>query len=182
VNERINAHVVQSRKEADRQGQEITAASSSLLASIKEHKEQTGVTVETLNEEISKSREYTDIKLKYVDSKFSTISEEIQDIKQHSSADISRLRTTLADLQAKLMAGASDSISPGVPIRIDVRPQVVQQVDSVASTAESNNALPSVHGVNGVNGCSTSVSNDVINAINQPNSSCSHGNVTASVV
>ena len=105
MNDRINAHVVQARKETDRQGQEITAASSSLLASIKEHKEQIGVTVETLNQEISKSREYTDNKLKYVDSKFSTISEEIQDIKQHSSADISRLGITLADLQAKLMAG-----------------------------------------------------------------------------
>ena len=38
MNERINAHVVQTRKETDRQGQERTAASSSLLASIKEQK------------------------------------------------------------------------------------------------------------------------------------------------
>jgi hypothetical protein len=34
--ERINAHVVQTRKEIDLQGQETTAALSSLLASIKE--------------------------------------------------------------------------------------------------------------------------------------------------
>ena len=40
--ERINAHVVQARKETDRQGEEIAAASSSLLASIKEHKEKMG--------------------------------------------------------------------------------------------------------------------------------------------
>jgi hypothetical protein len=39
MNERINAHVVQTRKEIDRSGQEITAASSSLIASIKECKE-----------------------------------------------------------------------------------------------------------------------------------------------
>jgi len=52
----------------------------------------------------------------------------------------------------------------------------VQQADGLASTAGSNNAFPSVHGVNG---CSTSVSNDVISVINQPNSSCSHGNVNA---
>jgi uncharacterized coiled-coil DUF342 family protein len=30
MNERLNAHVVQARKETDQQGQEITAASSSL--------------------------------------------------------------------------------------------------------------------------------------------------------
>ena len=57
MNERMNAHVVLTRKETDRQGQETTAASISLLASIKEHKEQMGVTVENLNREISKSKE-----------------------------------------------------------------------------------------------------------------------------
>jgi len=169
VNERINAHVVQARKETDRQGQEITAASSSLLASIREHKEQMGVTAENLNREISKSKEY-------VDSKFSTISGEIQDIKQHSSAEISRLGATLADLQAKLMTGTSDSTSPAVPIRLDVRSEAVQQVDGVTNTVGSKSALPSVHGVNG---CSTSVSNDVNSVINQPNNSCSYGNVNA---
>ena len=68
----------------------------------------------------------------------------------------------------------SNSASPAVPITVDVRSEVVQQEDGVASTAGSNNALPSVHGVNG---CSTSVSNYVNSVINQPNNSCSYGNV-----
>jgi vacuolar-type H+-ATPase subunit I/STV1 len=110
MNERMNAHVVQTRKETDRQGQEITAASSSLLASIKEHKEQVGVTIESLSQQISKSKEY-------VESKFSTVSGEIQDIKQHSAAEISRLSATLGDLQAKLVTGTSDSTSSIVPVR-----------------------------------------------------------------
>jgi hypothetical protein len=172
MNERINAHVVQARKETDRQGQKITASSNSLLASIKEHKEQVGVAIENLNREISKSKEY-------VDSKFSTISGEIQDIKQHSSAEISRLGATLADLQANLMIGTSGSASPAIPLRVDVRSKAVQQVDSVTNTAGSNNALPSTHGVNCVNGCSTSVCNDVNSVINQPTNSCSYGNVNA---
>jgi hypothetical protein len=49
MNERMNAHVVQSRKKTDRQGQRITGASISLLASIKEHKEQVGVTIDKFN-------------------------------------------------------------------------------------------------------------------------------------
>ena len=66
-----------------------------------------------------------------MDSKFSTILGEIRDIKQHSSAEISRLGATLADLQAKLMTGTSESISPAVPIRVEVRSEVVQQVHGV---------------------------------------------------
>jgi hypothetical protein len=71
--ERVNARVVQTRKEIDWQGQEITAATSSLLPTIKEHKEQVAVTIDNLRQEVSKSKEYTD-------SKFSTVSTHIQDI------------------------------------------------------------------------------------------------------
>ena len=98
-------------------------------------------------------------------------------IKQHSAAEISRLSATLGDLQAKLVTGTSHRTSSAVPVRIDVRSEAVQQVDSVINTAGSNNSLPSVHGENGVNGCSTSVCNDVNSVINQPKNSCSHGNV-----
>jgi hypothetical protein len=66
MTERINAHVVQTRKEIDKQGQDITAATSSLLASIKEHKEQMGVTIDNFSQEISKSKDYTDDKLSVV--------------------------------------------------------------------------------------------------------------------
>jgi hypothetical protein len=132
-----------------------------------------GATIESLSQQISKSKEY-------VDSKFSTVSGEIQqDIKQHSSAEISRLSATLGHLQAKLVTGTSDSTSPAIPVRVDVRSEVVQQVDSVSNTAGSNNALPSVSGANGVNVCSTSVCNDVNSVINQPTNSCSYGNVNA---
>jgi hypothetical protein len=54
MNERMNANVVQGKKETDRQGQEITVASSSLLSSIQEHKEQMVVTTEILSQQISK--------------------------------------------------------------------------------------------------------------------------------
>jgi len=105
MNERMNAHVVKTRKETDQQGQEITAALSSMLVSIKEHKEQVGVTIENLSHKISKSKAY-------VDSNFSIVSGEIQDIKQHNAAEISRLSATLGDLQYKLVTGTSDRTSP----------------------------------------------------------------------
>jgi len=136
MNGRVNAHVVQTSKETDRQGQEITAASSSLLASIKEHKKQMGVTIDNLSHEIGKSKEYAD-------SKFGTVSREIQDTKQHRAAEISRLGATLGDLQAKLVTGTPNRTSPAVPVSADVRLEEVQPVDSVLNTAGSNSALPS---------------------------------------
>ena len=95
MNERMNAHVVQTRKETDRWGQEITPASSSLLASINEHKEQMGVTTDNLSQEFSKSNENAD-------SKFSSVSGEIQDVTQHIAADITRFSATLGELKAKI--------------------------------------------------------------------------------
>jgi hypothetical protein len=53
-----------------------------------------------------------------VDSKFSRISGEIQDIKQHSSAEISKLSATLGDLQAKLVTGTSDTSPSAVLFRV----------------------------------------------------------------
>ena len=67
----------------------------------------------------SKSKEYAD-------SKFSTVSEEIQDIIQHSAGEISRFSAKLGDLQTKLVTGTSDSTSPAVPVRNDVRSEAVQ--------------------------------------------------------
>jgi len=127
----------QTRKETDQQGQETTAASSSLLVSIKEHKEQVRVTIENLSHEISKTKEY-------VDSKFSTDSGEIQDIKQHNAAEISRLSATLVDLQSKLVTGTSEHIHLAIPVSADVRSETVQQEGNVMNI-ERNNALPSVH-------------------------------------
>jgi hypothetical protein len=57
--ERISAHVVQTGKEIDRQGQELTAASNSLPAGIEEHNEQMGVTIDNVSQDISKSKKYT---------------------------------------------------------------------------------------------------------------------------
>jgi hypothetical protein len=99
--------------------------------------------------------------------KFSTVSGEIQDTKQHSAAEVSRLSATLGELQAKLVTGTSDRTSPAVTDRVDVRSEAVQQVDRVINTASSNNVFPRVHGENGINGCSTSVCNDIISATNQ---------------
>jgi len=66
MNDRMKEHLVQTRRETDRHGQEITVASSSWLASITEHKEQMGVTIDNLSQEINKSKEHADRKFSKV--------------------------------------------------------------------------------------------------------------------
>jgi hypothetical protein len=58
----------------------------------------------------------------------SVVSREIQDIKQHSAAEISRLGAKLGDLQAKLVTGTPNRTSPAVPVGADVGSEAVQQV------------------------------------------------------
>jgi hypothetical protein len=112
-----------------------------------------GVTIDHLSQEISKSKEYTD-------SKFSTVLRDIQDIKQHSTAEISKLSLTVGALQSKLMSRSPDHTSPAVPASDDVRSETVLQVDSATNTAGSN-ALSSM---NGVNGCKIKTDDRMISA------------------
>jgi len=157
LNEWLNAQVVQTRRETDWQGQEITAALSSLLASIREHKEHIGVTIDNLSQDISKSKAH-------VYSKFRTVSGEVQDVRQHSACEISRLSVTLGDVQAKLVTRKADHSSPAVSV--NALSGQSGAAGTAISRADSNNTVPSMHGPNCVNGCSTSVWNDVNSVIN----------------
>ena len=57
---RVNAHIVQTRKELDKQGQEIITSSKVVIANIRERKAETESTVANLRQEINQSREQVD--------------------------------------------------------------------------------------------------------------------------
>jgi hypothetical protein len=97
----------------------------------------------------------------------------IQDIKQHSTAEILKVSLSVGALQAKLMSRSPDHTSPAVPGSDDVRSDAGLQINSATNAANSN-ALSSM---SGVNGCSISVCNKVNSIVNQPTNSCSYANV-----
>jgi uncharacterized protein with beta-barrel porin domain len=109
-----------------------------------------GVTIDNLSQEISKSKEYTN-------NKFSTVSRDVLDFKQHSAAEISKLSSRVEVLQANLMSRSPHHTSLAVPPSDDVRSEAVLHIDSATNTAGPN----ALSNMNGVNGCSTSVCNDV---------------------
>ena len=119
-----------------------------MLASIREHKEHIGVTIDNLSQDISKSKAH-------VYSKFRTVSGEVQDVRQHSACEISRLSVTLGDVQAKLVTRKADHSSPAVSV--NALSGQSGAAGTAISRADSNNTVPSMHGPNCVNGCSTSV-------------------------
>ena len=71
MNARVNAHIVQTRKELDKHGQEILNSSKGVLASISKHQAETEESVGNLRQEINERREH-------VDSLLNTISNEVQ--------------------------------------------------------------------------------------------------------
>jgi hypothetical protein len=71
-----------------------------------------GLTINKLSQEISKSKEYAD-------SKFGTISRDIQ----HRAAEVTS--STVGALQAELMSRSPDRTLPGVPASDDVRSEKV---------------------------------------------------------
>jgi hypothetical protein len=54
----VNAHVVQTRKELDKQGQEIITSLKVVLTSVREHKAETGSTVANLRQVMNQGREH----------------------------------------------------------------------------------------------------------------------------
>jgi len=60
---RVNAHIVQTRKELDKQGQEVITSSKVVLASISEHGAENESALSNLRQEINQSREQVDNRL-----------------------------------------------------------------------------------------------------------------------
>src|SRR5215469_3318046 len=83
---RVNAHIVQTRKEFDKQGHEVINSSKVVLANIREHKAETESTVANLRQEINQSQQQVDGLLNSVSGEVKTSIQEcesqIQSIKQ----------------------------------------------------------------------------------------------------
>jgi hypothetical protein len=60
MSKRVNANIVQTRKELGKQGQETITSSKTVLASTSKHKAETETTVANLRQETNHKREYMD--------------------------------------------------------------------------------------------------------------------------
>jgi hypothetical protein len=176
MNARVNAHIVQARKELDKHGQEVLNSSKVVLASISNHQAETEASVGKLRQEINQRRQH-------VDSLFNTISSEVQSrfqerendfqkVTQAIDLEIDKINKAMSSLEERFAAGVSSNNGAAFQQTAVVR-------TSAIGTAGSDTGI---NGVNEVNSCDMSTCNDSVNVPNHSTRSC-NGNVnTLSVV
>jgi hypothetical protein len=179
ISKRVNAHIVQTRKEIDKQGQEIATSSKSVLASISEHKAEINVTVANLRQEISQNREHVDSMINSISgevrSNIQAWDSQIQSVKHANDSEIMKINNAISSLEAKITAGVANDNRTGIQQTAVVRTTAVDQTESLEGRVRSDRSGQSV---NGVNACNMSTYSDSANIPN-PSVSSSNGNVNA---
>jgi hypothetical protein len=174
MSERVNAHIVPTRKELDKQGHEIITSFKVLLASICEHKAKTESTVSNLRQEINQSREQVESRLHLISGEVKSSIQEweswVQSVKRANDFEIMRINKAICSLEAKITAGESNDNGTAIQRTAVVRTTAVGQTQSTVGTVGSDTSVNSVNGVNDCNlsTCSGSakVPNTPVNSFN----------------
>jgi len=108
MSKRVNANIVQTRKELGKQGQEIITSSKTVLASTSEHKAETETTVANLRQETKHKREYIDSMLNSISGKvrsnIQVCHSQIQIVKHANDSEIMRVNNAIRSLEVKITA------------------------------------------------------------------------------
>ena len=180
---RVSAHIVQTRKELDKQRQEIINNSKVVLANIREHKTETESTLANLRQTVTQNRGQVDDLLNSVSSEVRSSLQEcesqIQRIKHTNEAEIMKINKVISSLEDKITAGGPSNNRPTIPKTAVVRTTAVGQPESTVGTIGSES---SVIGASGANACDMSTCSDSANVPNTPVNSCNENVNALSVV
>jgi len=183
MNARVNAYIVQTRKELDKQGQEIISSSKVVLASISEHRTETDATVANLRQDINQRREHVDSLLNTisgeVNSRFQEREDQFQSVKQAFDLEIVNLNKAVSSIEERITAGVASNNGAAIQQTAVVRTSAVGQTESTIGTAGSGTSM---NCVNVVNACNVSTCSDCVNVPNQSVKSCNENVNTLSVV
>ena len=183
MNAEVNAHIVQTRKELHKQGQEMINSSKVVLASINEHKTETEATVENLTQEINQRREHVESLLNTISgevkSRFQERKNHFQSVTQAINLEIVKINKTISNLKERIIAGVASKNWAAIHQTAVVRMSTVGQTEGTIGTAGSDTSM---NGVNGVNACDVSICSASVNVPNQSAKSCNKNVNTLSVV
>jgi hypothetical protein len=162
---RVNAHIVQTRKELDKQGQKIITSSKVLLANIREHKAETESNVANLRQAINQNREEVDGLLNSMSGEVRTSIQEcesqIQSVKHTNESEKKKLNKAVSSLEAKIMTGLANNNRSAILQTAVIRTTGAGQPESTVVAVGSES---SVNSVNGANACDMSTCSDGANA------------------
>jgi len=169
----VNAHIVQTRKELDKQGQEIITSFKVVLASISEHKAETESTVANPRQEINQSREHGDSMLNSISGEVRSNTQEwesqIQSVKHANESEIMRIYKAISSLEAKITPGVANNNRAAIQYTAMFRMTAVGQMESTVGTVGSDTS---------VNACNMSICSDSATVPNTSVNSCNN-NVNA---
>jgi len=175
MNARVSAHIVQTRKEPDKHGQEILNSSKVVLASISKHQAETEVSVENLRQEINQRQKHADSLLNKisseVQSRFQERENDFQNVTKAIDLEIIKINKAMSSLEERIAAGVTS-------INETAFQQTAMVRTSAIGTAGSDTSM---NGVNGVNSCDVPTCSDSVNVPNHSTRSC-NGNVNTSSV
>jgi hypothetical protein len=169
----MDVHIVQTRKELEKQEREVSACSRSVLTSINDHKTQTDSVVRDLRMEIDQTK-------KCIDSRVNDITGEIQQVKRANKLEISKLNAAIGNMQAKIVTERVSDAASAVQQTAIVRADTGQPVSSASTVGSNCNPNPSV---SGMDGCHAPVCNENTSVSNQPiNPSTNNVNANSEVL
>jgi hypothetical protein len=160
LSKKMHAHITQTRKEFDQQGQEIVTSPKTMSATISEHKAQTDANIANIRLEIEQSRDQVDRKLNTISnevrSNVQVWESQVQSAKQATNSEIMRLNRAISVLEAKITAGVADGNMTIIQKTTGTRATAVGQIDSTEGTVRSDARGLSVNVASEANTCSMS--------------------------
>ena len=105
MDERVAAHVTNTRKELDRNTREVNDRSKALTKEINEHKIQADITIEGIRQELGETKEGLDRSVEGIENEIRAMSAALQSEKQNTFSEFQKVNLAVSRIEAKITAG-----------------------------------------------------------------------------
>jgi len=185
MDERIAVHVNQTRKELERNTQEVNQRSKTLSGEINDHKIQVDTTVECIRQELGQTKEGLNRSAESIENEVRTVSAALQAEKQSTLSEFQKVNLAVSRIEAKIASGLATQIQSAVctiPHHTSlIRAEGIGQGNSNTTVSpQSHSENSSNTSVSGVNTCNASACNVSVNNVHD--NSCNENVNALSVV
>jgi hypothetical protein len=175
IDERLNVHVVNTRKEIAENEREINQRSSALVKEINDHKLYIDTAVESVGQGLAQTKEEVSSRVEGLASEIKTVSTAILTDKQNTLSEFQKVNLAISQIEAKIAGSATPHHSSFVRTE-----DVGQSSSKITGPTLNQSEHVSGMGVNGLGACSASAC--AASVVNVPDLACTENVSAASVV
>jgi hypothetical protein len=185
MDERAAVHVRQTRKELERNIQEVDQRSKTLSKEINDHKVQVDATVESIRQELGETKEGVDKSVESISDEVRTVSAALQAEKQNTQSEFQKVNLAVSRIEARITGGLVTQTKSAVGTTpphtlLEGADCIVQSNNNATSLPHSQSENATNTSVSGVNTGNTSACNVSVNNVSE--NSCNDYVNTLSVV